>query len=111
MRRVGEVQPLGVVRLSIARTVAALLPALVTAGCDADFVEAVFLYEGSAPVLTADATTFVRVERRSDPRKPGDPITPVLTSPYQQHGGPLPSIPYGDNRVVIIEVRLSSDPA
>ncbi|HXV76397.1 MAG TPA: hypothetical protein VD788_08755, partial [Candidatus Polarisedimenticolaceae bacterium] len=98
-------------RSSLLRYVAPAFLGTAAAACDPGYVEAVFLYKGDPPVLGPDATTFARVERRTDPLKPGEPVTTVATSPYAQHGGPIPTIPYGDDLVIIIEVRLSPDPA
>jgi hypothetical protein len=88
-----------------------LLLFIFIAGCEAGYVTVDFVWEGGRPTFPEDvaATKTMRVQQRTDPREPGRDLVPPLTLPFSEVDSEIPTVPFGENRVVIGEVRLGED--
>lgn len=81
------------------------------AACDPGLIEAEFKWpDGVRPTYPegAEPVSTLRIEKRANPQVPGPEIAPAVTQSFDETILRVPEIPYGTDRVIIVEVRPSA---
>ena len=93
------------------RGIVAGLLFLVLTACDPGLIEAEFKWPGGVRPTYPEGTepvSTLRIEKRANPQVPGPEIAPAITQAFGEPHLRVPEIPYGTDRVFVLEVRPSA---